>query len=131
MDRAKLTLDDVRSCFSREFGRLENMFVVYHGDVSWAKKSEQEFLANPGVYVWWHPEHGVLRVGISVRNARNRALRHIQADTGGKMKRLGSDPRTTLLLFNIRNQKDDFWLFALEKYFEKSLSPEIKPDRYG
>ena len=134
MERTKLTLEEVWSRFHQEFKLLVSKFELYHGDVRWAEKaeiSEQKFVANPGVYVWWHPKHGVLRVGVSMENSRKRALQHIAHDTGGKMKGLGSDPETKLLLFNIKDGKDSHWVIALEKYFEKSLEPEIKPKRYG
>jgi hypothetical protein len=131
MERTKLTLDEVRSCFSREFGPLENKFAFYNGDTSWARESKEEFVANPGVYVWWHPQRGVLRVGVSMQNSRKRALRHITDDTGEIMKALSTNPETKLLLFNIKDGKDSHWVLALEKYFEKSLEPELEPKRYG
>ena len=131
MERAKLTLEEVQSCFSREFGPLKSKFAYYEGDISWARQSKEKFVANPGVYVWWHPEHGVVRVGLSMQNSRKRALQHIPDDTGGIMKELGSDPKTKLLLFNIKDGKDSHWVTALEKHFEKSLDPALGPKRYG
>ena len=81
MERTKLTLDEVRSCFCREFGPLENKFAFYKGDTSWARESKDEFVANLGVYVWWHPQRGVLRVGVSMQNSRKRALQHTTDNT--------------------------------------------------
>lgn len=131
MERKKLSLDEIWSSFTFEFGLLENKFALFKGDIIWARESKEEFVANPGVYVWWNPLHGVVRVGVSNQNSRKRALQHISDNTGEIMKSLGSDSKTILLLFNIKDRKDSHWVFALEKFFEKTLEPEIKPKRYG
>jgi hypothetical protein len=128
--RPKLTLDEVLTSFKTEFHSLANRFALYEGNKAWAESSDEQYVTHPGVYVWWHPDHGVLRVGVSAINSRKRALEHVGDDnTGGNMKALGAESKTRVLLFNAKERRDSHWAFALEKFFEKSLYPEHKPRR--
>jgi|GEM_PF-4695515 len=80
MDRTKYSIAEVRSAFTTAFDAHKDKFSLPEGDVDWAKTTKQDY--GPGVYVWWHPDHGALKVGVSAVNARNRAL---ELDTPGKL----------------------------------------------
>ena len=83
------------------------------------------------MYVWYHPEKEVLKVGRHLQNSRKRALEHIQANTGGVMNDYGEDSSTILLLFNVKSTDDIHWVAALEIYFENNIHPEVKAARLG
>ena len=126
MDRPKLTRDEVRACFSREFSSLLGRFVTFDYTVTDARGSSEACATNPGVYVWWHPARGVIKVGCSIENSRHRALQHIGKDNTGRiMTEIGNDPATRMLLFNVRDLADRHWVLALEKYLEWHTYPEI------
>jgi len=86
---------------------------------------------HPGVYVWWHSVNGVIKVGRHFTNSRKRAIEHINANTGGKMRDFASDNNTKIILFNVIDKEKIHWVAALEVFFERVLSPEIKAARLG
>ena len=110
---------------------MRDKFVINDILVSEASNSTREHIWKPGVYVFWHPSRGVIRVGRSFDNARKRALQHISANTGGVMSRLDSDPDARLILFSVKSPEDRFWIAALEVLFELRTSPEVKAGRLG
>jgi len=94
MARQILTTADVRSLFNVEFGPVASQFVIFELDVEEARKSNDTYVYNPGVYVWLHPSKGVIRVGVSMINSRKRSLEHIDANTGGIIQDLSKDSST-------------------------------------
>ena len=122
---------DVIDIFKLEFNPILEKFIVIDISVLEAPESKAEYVWKPGVYVFWHPQRGVIRVGRSFDNARKRALQHLPANTGGAMSNLASDAEARLILFNVVDPDDYFWVAALEVYLEKKLKPEIPAGRQG
>jgi len=107
------SINDIRKYFTEQFGVLAEKFEIYEFDVAETKTSNEIYVSNPGVYVYWNPKHGVVRVGVSMKNSRKRALTHLDKNTGGIMRALGDDSSTKILLFNIREKNDSHWVIAL------------------
>ena len=122
---------EIHALFSKEFSALKNLFITFDYSIPDAKSSDEPFVANPGVYVFWHPKRGVIKVGRHLINSRKRALEHIRDDTGGLMKKLSADNSLRLLLFNVKDEQSKHWVAALEIFFEKRLKPEIRSKRLG
>jgi hypothetical protein len=122
---------EIVKAFYQEFGIIKDVFEILELSVIEAPNSNAEYVWHPGVYVWWHPEHGVIRVGRSLDNSRKRAMEHIRDNTGGIMAELGADERTTVLLFNVIDRQKYYWVAALEIYLERVLSPKIPAGRQG
>ncbi len=123
--------EDVINIFKSEFNPILEKFIVIDVSVSEASDSTAEHIWKPGVYVFWHPQMGVIRVGRSFDNSRKRALQHIPSNTGGVMASLASDFDARLILFNVKKAEDYFWVAALEVYLEKKLKPKIPAGRQG
>lgn len=123
--------EDVINVFKSEFNPILEKFIVIDISVSKASDSIADHVWNPGVYVFWHSQRGVIRVGRSFDNSRKRALQHLSANTGGVMVNLASDSEARLILFNVKKPDDYFWVAALEVYLEKKLKPEIPAGRLG
>jgi hypothetical protein len=112
---------DLLDIFNKEFSTIKGRFSIIDVSVSDAGNSKIENIWNPGVYVFFHPQRGVIRVGRSFDNARKRALQHIRDNTGGVMADLLTDPEASLILFSVNNKEDYFWAASLEVYLEKEL----------
>lgn len=117
---------DIIEIFENEFAPIKERFIVISLSVEEALNSNQEFVWHPGVYVWFHADKGVIRVGRSFTNSRKRALDHIAANTGGVLSEIAMNKETKILLFNIIDPNDLHWVAALEVYFEKQLKPVVK-----
>lgn len=122
---------NIKHLFEKEFGSLSEKFVIIELQIDTASDSQLPYIANPGVYVYWHPRKGVIKVGRHLNNSRKRALEHIRDNTGGTMAELLADNTARLLLFNVRDEKDVHWVAALEVYFESTLQPKIRSERLG
>ena len=83
----------------------------------------------PGVYVFWTPLKGVIKVGRSFDNSRKRALSHINTTPG--MQRIEDDSTAELHLFNPTNGKDFHLVAGLEVLFEIELEPKVRSRRLG
>ncbi len=125
------TIAQIENDFRDEFGSISDRFEILEFGVDDARTSEAQYVWHPGVYVWWHPSKGPVKVGRHLTNSRKRALEHIEANTGGILASLGNDSGTKLLLFNVRNPEDRHWVAALEIYFETVLDPVVRSDRLG
>ena len=126
-----LTIDDVQRLFEEEFSAVRDKFCVLLIPADEVAGSSEEFVWHPGVYVWWHPERGVLKVGRHFTNSRKRALEHIKHNTGGVLKEYGSDPDTRLLLFNVKDPNDLHWVAAVEVFLETKAEPYVRAKRQG
>jgi hypothetical protein len=122
-------IEDITGKFKDEFGILARRFDVHNIPLAKAKDWPGE-VAKPGVYVFWTPQEGVIRVGKSFDNSRKRALTHISNNTGG-MASLGSNSDARLFLFNPNNGKDLHWIAGLEVFFEENLHPTVPAKRIG
>ena len=122
---------DLINIFEKEFAIIKEKFSIIDVSVLDAGDSNIKNIWHPGVYVFLHPQRGVIRVGRSFDNARKRALQHISANTGGVMAGLVSDSEARLVLFSVINPEDYFWVAALEVYLENALSPEVPAGRQG
>lgn len=122
---------EVRNIFEKEFKNLQHKFIIFDITLPEAETSQDEYIWKPGVYVYWHTERGIIKVGRHFTNSRKRALEHIKHNTAGIMSSLRDDPKTRILLFNIKNIDDIHWVAALEVYLEKNTAPEIRSGRLG
>lgn len=130
--RRIMKIEEVVKCFEKKFAFLRDKFVIYNLPIGEIRGSQEEHVWKPGVYVFWTPSEGVIKVGRHLTNSRKRALEHIQDNTGGRMRSIGSDPGDCLLLFNVKNEKEDMhWVAALEIFFELNLDPKIRSERLG
>ena len=130
----KLSLPEVKEKFSKEFSTLESKFTITELSISDALNNGTEEINKPGIYVYWHPAHGVIKVGKSQSNSKKRALEHIRDNTHNSeinMNELPTDKEAILLLFNIKNSSDLHWLLSLEAFMEWNTSPSIKAGRIG
>lgn len=126
-----MDITEIKNLFEKEFVALRNKFVIYDFSLADAENSKEQNISNPGVYVFWHPTRGVIKVGRHLENSRKRAFEHLRDNTGGVMTALRDDEGTRLLLFNVKKSEDKHWVAALEIYFEEQLSPEIRSRRLG
>ena len=130
-----MQIEKIKELFLKEFEPHKEKFNIYELTLKNAKESKDEKLCRPGVYVFWHPNRNVIKVGRHIVNSRKRALEHIRDNTGKKMN--GLDDDTRIVLFNLnRNSvsqpyEDLHWVFALEVFFELKLAPEIPSKRLG
>ncbi|WP_092121165.1 hypothetical protein [Desulfonatronum thiosulfatophilum] len=126
-----MNVTEVRNVFEEEFKNLQHKFVIFDLTIPEAEISQDEYIWKPGVYIYWHTERGIIKVGRHFTNSRKRALEHIKHNTGGTMASLRDDSKSRLLLFNIKNLNDIHWVAALEVYLEKKIAPEIRSGRLG
>lgn len=123
------SLSSVRRAFEREFWPVAGKFdhlVLAAG--KWRDHS-LNVAARPGVYVWFDGDRErIIKVGMSLVNARARALNHLRDDTGGAMAALADQPLARMVLFTL-DEADKHWATALEIYLERVLDPEIKSER--
>jgi len=129
-----ISLSEVKNKFSNEFSSLESKFNVIELPINNALNNGAEEVNRPGIYVFWHPENGVIKVGKSQSNSKKRALEHIRDNTHNSdinMNTLPNKKETILLLFNIINNNDLHWLLSLEAFMELKTSPAIKAGRVG
>jgi hypothetical protein len=132
----KYSIQQINAEFEKEFSILAAKFERTTLDMTSVDAATGPKTAKPGVYVYWNPNYGVIKVGRSLDNSLKRALEHIRDNTkGGKpeleMKTLMGDKNTQLLLFNSVNKDDLHWPAALEIFFERKLNPYIPSDRLG
>ena len=120
---------DVRRAFEREFWPIAGKFDHFVLAVGEWRDHDLHAAARPGVYVWFDGSRDrVVKVGVSLVNARARALNHLRDDTGGTMAALAKEPQTRMILFTLQ-EADKHWAAALEIYLERVLDPEIKSAR--
>lgn len=129
-----LTISDINALFDTEFTAVKDRFCVIEISIAEAMSNGSLEVNSPGVYVFWNPALGVIKVGKSQSNSKKRALQHIRDNTrkeGVEMASLENDGITKMLLFNILNKKDLHWLLSLEAYFEWNSNPKINSARMG
>lgn len=128
------TLSEVKTIFLREFSSLESKFKLLVLDIDDALNNGTNEVNRPGIYVFWHPKYGVIKVGKSQSNSKKRALEHIRDNTHNvdfSMSCLPNEKEAKLLLFNIVDDKDLHWLLSLEAFMEWNTSPTIPAGRIG
>jgi hypothetical protein len=126
--------EKIETIFKEEFGQLADKFAILNIPLNAAEKNNEKYVWHPGVYVFWHPEHKVVRVGRSLDNTRKRALQHVDGNTHNEkisIRALHDDERTRLLLFNVKDPADAHWAAALEIFFENKLNPAIAAKHMG
>jgi hypothetical protein len=126
-----MDIHKIKQRFEEEFGALKDLFKCFEIGIDEVKYLDAPCIWHPGVYIWWHPDFGVVKVGRHLTNARKRALEHARDNTGGIMASLGADHRTKILLFNVIDPKKCHWVAALEIYLESILDPPIRSKRSG
>lgn len=130
-----LSIANVKSLFEREFSSLSDKFNIFELSINEANKNGSEEINSSGFYIFWHPAHGVIKVGKSQYNSKKRSLEHIRDNTLNKtieMASLKEDQKTKLLLLNIVNPDNNLhWILSLEAFMAWSVKPEIKAGRTG
>ncbi len=121
--------EEIKKKFTNEFGIIARRFEIHDLPLSKAEKSRNPSVTQPGVYVFWAPDVGIIRVGRSYSNSRKRALEHIRDNTGGRMAQLEGNKTVRLFLFNAPIEANRHWIAALEIFFESILNPQIPPGR--
>ena len=131
--------------FKSEFGWIENKFEILdlladgtpmeYQTIRLVKlpSAQNNIVWHPGVYVFIG-NGSVYKVGVSVRNSRARVMEHLKVNTrknGKSIMDIKEAEDRSILLFNVKNPKDNHWLLALECFLEKELDPLIKSDRIG
>jgi hypothetical protein len=127
------TRNRIERVFRKEFGLIESKFRVFDISVSLLLASQEEFIYNPGVYIFYKGAD-VIKVGRHLQNSRKRAWQHIHENTRNEqiqMKDLAADPDAKVLLLNVIDPKDSHWVAAVEIYLESSLNPMIHSKRLG
>ena len=124
------TISDVHSTFTAEFSHLADKFVIKELTFNESETTKNPDVVRGGVYVWWK-KNQVIKVGRSLENTRKRALEHIRDNTGKQMADLKNDPGVRLILFNLKEENDIHWAFALEDFFERKLEPAVEAKRRG
>lgn len=122
-------MQDVEKLFRAEFGTLAGKFTVMDLPLEEARGSKVG--RGAGVYVWWRPDSGVIKVGKSFKDSRRRAFDHFRDDTAGTFVERADHPSTHLFLFNAPSPADSHWIAALEIFFERKLSPVIPARKIG
>jgi len=131
MDMDRYTPFQICKIFCDEFREISSRFNLFEMRFEETAQSTEDGIAMPGVYIWWHPVHGTLKVGRHLVNSRKRALEHVSADTAGEMNRLAKEDGVRLLLFNVKTDRDIHWVASLEIFLEKHLEPLIASKRTG
>jgi hypothetical protein len=126
-----LGIEEIKNTFRGEFGDVAKRFEVLDLSVEEARVNTAAPIGNPGVYVWWNRDMGVLKVGRHFTNSRKRAFEHERDNTAGEMADLIKSPNARLILFNVWNEKDIHWVAALEIFLESEVNPRIKSGRRG
>ncbi len=65
---------EVIDIFSKEFSPIKNKFNVIELNISDALDNGADEVNGPSIYVFWHPRHGVIKIGKSQSNSKKRAL---------------------------------------------------------
>jgi hypothetical protein len=144
MENINIKIEIIKS-FTSEFGFLEEKFEIMDllANNSPMDYKTIEFLKLPSEAnnIVWHPgvyvfigNNEVFRVGVSMRNSRNRVLQHLDAYTsknGYGIWDIEKYDDRAILLFNVKNKSDRHWLLSLEAFFETNFNPKIKAGRIG
>lgn len=88
---------------------------------------------HPGVYTFIG-NNELYRVGVSMLNSRARVMQHLSEATskgGYGIWDINKYADKSILLFNVKKQKDRHWLLALEAFLETKFHPKIKAGRIG
>jgi hypothetical protein len=123
----------VEVVFQTEFGIIADKFKLIDLQVADLLKSKDEFVWNPGVYVFYKGID-VIKVGRHLVNSRKRAWEHIVDNTQNgdlMMKDLQHDPNARVLLINVKDSNDFHWVAAVEIFLEARLAPLIRSKRLG
>lgn len=88
---------------------------------------------HPGVYLFIGNDE-LYRVGVSMRNSRERVMEHLYAKTskdGFCVLDIGKYLDKSILLFNVKDKADRHWLLAIETFLETQFQPKMKAGRIG
>lgn len=132
--RPTLSQDEVKATFAKEFAPIKDKFLVHDLPLADAEHDSTPEVNSPGVYVHWHPQLGVVKVGKAQDNSKSRAFEHYRDGTKNQycdMRTLRSDSNTRLILFNVRATSDVHWVLSVEAYLERALHPLIRAGRIG
>lgn len=95
--------------------------------------NDYNIVSHPGVYVFIGND-SVYRIGVSMDNSRKRVMQHLEACTSSNgycIWDIERYPDRSILLFNVRDKENSYWLLALEVFLETKFSPHIPSQRIG
>lgn len=137
--------NEIINAFHEIFGFIEDKFEIMellpngkkidYEEINKIKLPSDEYniVWHPGVYLFIG-NNKMYRAGVSMRNSRNRVLEHIYQGTEASGYRIWDidqyDDRS-IMLFNIKDPSESYWLLALELFFEERFKPLIKARRKG
>lgn len=134
MNRRILNLETTIGLFESEYSAVRSKFNLIMLSIDDAFKDSTISTGSTGVYVFWKPNIGVIKVGKSQTNSKKRALEHLTANTKNElieMESLKHDKEAKLLLININLANNLHWLLSLEAFMEWNTYPAIKAKRMG
>ncbi len=73
-----MDITEIINLFKKEFVAHRNKFEIYDLSLAETENSQEQHIWKPGVYVFWHPVRGVIKVGRHFTNARKRAFEHLR-----------------------------------------------------
>ena len=127
------TVEKIVDLFNQEFSSILDKFRFIDVSLNEAPNSDIECIWHPGVYIWFHPSAGVLKIGRSLSNARKRALEHAREseETNKEMRKHADLADVRLLFFNLIIPDDYHWAAAVEILLENKLGPLTRSKRTG
>lgn len=138
-------IDEIIDKFEQEFYFLMNRFEIIDllanstpmdREIINGLKLPSEFnnlVWRPGVYLFIG-NNEIYKVGVSMINSRRRVIEHLDDNTsrnGISVWDINNYNDKSILLFNIKEDKDKHWLLALEAFFETTFTPKIPAGRIG
>ncbi len=128
-------LEAVRQVFENEFNAILDKFAIITSGINEAYKSNQEYISNPGVYIFWKDDE-IIKVGRHLTNSRKRALQHIHDNTKNEKVEMNTlqtleNSQAGIIFINCKNANDLHWVAAIEIYLEMNLKPVIRSGRIG
>jgi len=122
-------LEQLEKIFYEAYGILTRRFEIFTIPMKEVNRDPRVEETRPGVYVYWTPKDGVVKIGRSFDNSRKRALSHVNTTEG--MENIHRDPTAILYLFNPTDGKDFHLVAGLEVLFEIELEPKVRSKRLG
>ena len=131
-----ITTNQIETLFKSEFLPLVGKFQTFVLSFSEAASLKDDHAWKPGCYVLWSPTAGPVKVGRHLKNAKKRALEHLDADYQNDEKNriireMKQNPASRLLLFNVKQVEDKHWVAAVEIFLETRINPAIAALRLG
>jgi hypothetical protein len=123
----KAVIQQVIDTFNGEFAPVAARFSMRVLSIQDVLGSTDAVVQRPGVYVFLHPTHGVLRVGRHLENVQSRVQQHWRKWMEGCFPDMAGD-RGRVVLFTV-DRPNRHWVAAVEIYLETNLAPHCRQRR--